>query len=66
MDKMKEENNFVVKEDKTSERKAFVDNSPLYNRMSIVCHVVIFLYAAAFWIQVGVFPVSPTKTMYII
>ena len=61
MDKMKEENSFVVKEEKTSERKTFVDNSPLYSRMSVVCHVVIFLYAAAFWIQVGVFPVSSLK-----
>ena len=33
------------------------ENSPLYGRMSIIMHVLIFLYAAAFWIQTGVFPV---------
>ena len=33
-------------------------DSPLYRRMTIVMHTVIFLYSAAFWIQVGVLPVS--------
>ena len=33
------------------------DNT-LYKRMTIVTHTVIFLYSAAFWIQVGVLPVS--------
>ena len=33
-------------------------NSPLYRRMSVTMHLLIFLYAAAFWIQTGVFPVS--------
>ena len=36
--------------------------SPLYRRMSVVTSMVIFLYSAAFWIQVGVMPVSVTKT----
>lgn len=52
------ENSSVVMEEKATERKSFVENSPLYSRMSMICHVVIFLYAASFWIQVGVFPVS--------
>ena len=34
------------------------ENSPLYKRLSVTMHVLIFLYAAAFWIQTGVFPVS--------
>ena len=33
-------------------------DSPLYRRMTVVMHTVIFLYSAAFWIQVGVLPVS--------
>lgn len=44
------------KDDK--ENKLFVENSPHYNRMAVVCHVTIFLYAAAFWIHLGVFPVK--------
>ena len=32
--------------------------SPLYRKMSIVTHTVIFLYATAFWIQIGAMPVS--------
>ena len=32
--------------------------TPLYRRMTVVMHVIIFLYAAAFWIQTGVLPVS--------
>ena len=35
-----------------------VEQSPLYKRMSIVTHFLIFLYATAFWVQVGVMPVS--------
>ena len=35
-----------------------VEKSPLYRKMTIVMHIVIFLYSAAFWIQVGVMPVS--------
>ena len=38
-----------------------VEPSPLYRRMSVVTSMVIFLYSAAFWIQVGVMPVSATK-----
>ena len=34
-----------------------VDRS-LYNRMSVVTHIVIVLYSTAFWIQTGVLPVS--------
>ena len=34
------------------------EDSPLYQRMAVVCHAVIILYSAAFWIQVGVMPVS--------
>ena len=33
-----------------------IDTS-LYRRMTVVMHTVIFLYSAAFWIQVGVLPV---------
>ena len=33
-------------------------DSALYKRMTIVMHTVIFLYSGAFWIQVGVLPVS--------
>ena len=33
-------------------------DSPLYRRMTVIMHTVIFLYSAAFWIQVGVLPVS--------
>ena len=32
--------------------------SALYKRMTVVMHCIIFLYAAAFWIQIGVMPVS--------
>lgn len=32
--------------------------SPLYRKMAVVMHCIIFLYAAAFWIQTGVLPVS--------
>lgn len=35
-----------------------MEKSPLYKKMAIVTHTVIFLYAAAFWIQTGVMPVS--------
>lgn len=35
-----------------------VRDSPLYRRMSAVMHVLIFLYSTAFWVQVGVLPVS--------
>lgn len=35
--------------------------SPLFRRMSVVTSTVIFLYSAAFWIQVGVMPVSASK-----
>ena len=31
--------------------------SPLRRRMTVVMYAVIFLYAAAFWIQTGVLPV---------
>lgn len=43
----------MIEEEKTPPNK-----SPLYRKMTIVMHVVIFLYAAAFWIQTGVLPVS--------
>lgn len=42
----------------SSRGESHVEKSPLYRRMAIVMHVVIFLYAASFWIQVGVMPVS--------
>jgi OCT family organic cation transporter-like MFS transporter 18 len=48
-------------EQKSPEEQLFVENSPLYKRMSIICHVVIYLYATAFWIQVGVFPFLSKK-----
>lgn len=32
--------------------------SPLYKKMNVVMHGVIFMYASAFWIQTGVLPVS--------
>lgn len=35
-----------------------VEPSPLFKKMSVVTSAVIFLYSAAFWIQVGVMPVS--------
>ena len=35
-----------------------VQKTPLYRKMSMVTHGVIFLYAAAFWIQIGAMPVS--------
>ena len=38
--------------------KLFVENTALYTRMSRACHVMMFLYSTAFWIQVGVYPVS--------
>ena len=37
-----------------------VEPSPLFKKMSVVTSAVIFLYSAAFWIQVGVMPVSVT------
>ena len=37
-----------------------VEPSPLFKKMSLVTSAVIFLYSAAFWIQVGVMPVSVT------
>ena len=33
-------------------------SSPLYKKMAIVTHSIIFIYSAAFWIQIGVMPVS--------
>lgn len=39
-----------------SKEKLFVENTPLYTRMSRACHVMMFLYSTAFWIQVGVYP----------
>ena len=33
-------------------------NSPLFKRMTMVMHVVIFFYSACFWIQTNAFPVS--------
>ena len=41
-----------------SKEKLFVENTALYTRMSRACHVMMFLYSTAFWIQVGVYPVS--------
>jgi len=35
-----------------------VERSPLLGKMSAVTSTVIFLYSAAFWIQVGAMPVS--------
>ena len=35
--------------------------SPLYKRMTVVMHFIIFLYAAAFWIQIGVLPVRKIR-----
>lgn len=40
-----------------TEPRDAVDRS-LYNRMSVVTHVVIVLYSTAFWIQTGALPVS--------
>ena len=37
--------------------KPFTENTPLFSRMTKVCHALMFLYGAAFWIQIGVFPV---------
>jgi OCT family organic cation transporter-like MFS transporter 18 len=37
-------------------------SSDLRRRMSIVMYTVVFLYAAAFWIQTGVLPVSTTDS----
>lgn len=38
--------------------KSFTENTPLYPLMTKVCHVLMFLYGGAYWIQIGVFPVS--------
>ncbi|XP_019855205.1 PREDICTED: solute carrier family 22 member 18-like [Amphimedon queenslandica] len=46
---------------KEEEKKLLLENSPLYGRMSVVCHTVIFLYATAFWINIGVFPFLTKK-----
>lgn len=35
--------------------------SALYRRMAVVMHVIIFLYAASFWIQTGVLPFLSKK-----
>ncbi len=43
---------------KDDKGKTFTENTSLYTRMTYVCHVLMFLYGAAFWIQIGVFPVS--------
>lgn len=48
----------------SSRGEGHVEKSPLYRRMAIVMHVVIFLYAASFWIQVGVMPVSRARAKY--
>ena len=37
--------------------KPFTENTPLFSRMTKVCHALMFLYGAAYWIQIGVFPV---------
>ena len=42
------------------EDPGIVEPSPLFKKMSLVTSAVIFLYSAAFWIQVGVMPVSVT------
>lgn len=42
---------------KDNDDKKIQENSPLYSKMSWTTHSLIFLYACAFWIQVGVFPV---------
>ena len=47
----------MEKEEKDNKGKVFLDNTPLYPRMTKVCHVLMFLYGAAYWIQIGVFPV---------
>ena len=44
-----------------SSREGYAERSPLYKRLAMVMHVVIFLYAASFWIQVGVMPVSRAR-----
>lgn len=46
----------MLEEEKTPQPPP--NKSPLYKRMTIVMHCIIFLYAAAFWIQTGVLPVS--------
>jgi hypothetical protein len=33
-------------------------NSPLFKKMTMVMHAVIFFYSACFWIQTNAFPVS--------
>ena len=38
-----------------------ITDHALYKRMTLVMHAVIFLYSAAFWIQVGVLPVSAVQ-----
>ena len=42
----------------SSKSSSVLPDSPLYKRMTVVMHSVIFLYSTAFWIQVGVLPVS--------
>ena len=51
-------NTTMASEERVKDHDLFVENSPLFKRMSIVCHVTIFLYATSFWIQIGVFPVN--------
>ena len=46
---------------KDNDDKKLQENSPLYSKMSWTMHLLIFLYACAFWIQVGVFPVRFLK-----
>lgn len=43
--------------DPVMEKEGDKVESPLYKRMNIVMHGVIFMYAASFWIQTGVLPV---------
>ena len=54
-------------DDKGREKKelseTFAENTPLFPLMSKVCHVLMFLYGAAYWIQIGVFPVSVTDKL---
>lgn len=51
---------------KDNDGKKFQENSPLYSRMSWTMHFLIFLYACAFWIQVGAFPVNLVWRTFVI
>ena len=53
----------VANEEENGYEKLFIENTTLYTKMSMVCHLLMFLFSTAFWIQVGVYPVSYTMTV---